>query len=180
MSNRPDNQRPYVTPTPANEERRITDIRERSGTHTEHLLDSRGRGYLTDMQGNVGPLMLFSVAMLVTVYRIVMGTPFPVALAIIGFVSASGAFALSIVKSVLQYRTAALLDYVDEAKFRRMSIWMHTIEAFFIIAWLNWLTDLLPLSSAISGSITFAAIAIAVAVRVWRARLSRRRQLWER
>lgn len=77
---------------------------------------TRGRGYLGDMQGFALPFALVMTAVFVTVMRIFIGTPFPTALIIIGTIAAIGALGFGIFLSYLFVQNADEVDYVDAAK----------------------------------------------------------------
>lgn len=141
---------------------------------------TRGAGYLGDMQGFALPFALLMITVFVSVMRIWIGAEFPIALVIIGGISALATLGFGIFLSYLFVRNATEVDYIDAIKVKRISTYLHTAEALLIIVWFNWLTSLIPVTGAISGPI-FITLAIAViTLRIIRRRQTRRRHLWER
>ena len=172
--------RSYVRPTTPNESRRLTDIGGKSGHHAVIVGQTRGAGYLGDMQGFALPFALLMIAVFVSVMRIWIGADFPIALVVIGGISAFATLGFGIFLSYLFVRNAAEVDYIDANTVKRISTYLHIAEAMLVIVWFNWLTSLIPITGAISGPV-FTALAIAViTLRVIRRRQTRRRHLWER
>ena len=132
------------------------------------------------MQGFALPFALTMIAVFVSVFRIWMGPDFPVPLSVIGGVSAMLALAFGVFLSVVNIRNAAVVDYIEQAKVKRASIYLHISELVLLIVWLNWLTAAIAVSGAISAPLILAAATANMLFRIRRARLTRRRQLWER
>ncbi len=172
------NTRPHVRPTIANESRRLTDIGGKSGHHAVIVGQTRGAGYLGDMQGFALPFALLMITVFVSVMRIWIGAEFPIALVVIGGISALATLGFGIFLSYLFVRNAAEVDYIDTTKVKRVSVYLHIAEALLIIVWFNWLTTLIDLSGAISGPIFLMFAISVIALRV--IRQTRRRHLWER
>ncbi len=180
MPNGRQSQRSYVRPSKPNESRRLTDIGGKSGHHAVIVAQTRGRGYLGDMQGFALPFALMMTAVFVTVMRIFIGAPFPTALIIIGTIAAVGALGFGIFLSYLFVHNADEVDYIEAAKVKRVSIYLHIAEALLLAIWLNWLTTLVDLTGALSGPAFVIAATTVIVLRIIRRRLTRRRQLWER
>ncbi len=178
--NTDNNPRPHIRPTTANESRRLTDIGGKSGHHAVIVGQTRGAGYLGDMQGFALPFALFMIVVFVSVMRIWIGGEFPTALIIIGGVAAVGNLGFGIFLSYLFVRNAAGVDYIDAAKVKRVSTYLHVAEAMLVIVWFNWLTSIIELSGTITGPIFMTLFLAIAALRVIRRRQTRRRQLWER
>ncbi len=178
--NTDNNSRPHIRTSAPNESRRLTDIGGKSGHHAVIVGQTRGAGYLGDMQGFALPFALFMIVVFVSVMRIWIGGEFPTALIIIGGVSAVGNLGFGIFLSYLFVRNAAEVDYIDAAKVKRVSVYLHIAEALLVIVWFNWLTSLVPITGAISGPIFIALTIAAITFRVIRRRQTRRRHLWER
>ena len=172
--------KPYVRPSNAGESKRLTDIGGRSGHHAVIIGNARGVGYLGDMQGFALPFALTVIAVIVSVFRIWLGPDFPFALSMIGGASALLAIGFGVFLSVVITRNAAVVDYIDQAKVKRASIYLHISELVLLIVWLNWLTAAIAVSGAISAPLILAAATANMLFRIRRARLTRRRQLWER
>ena len=132
------------------------------------------------MLGFALPFVFVVVAGAVTVFRIFLGLPFPPPLAIIGALSAVGALAFGVFFSYLRLRSVANLDYVDPTQFKNVSIYLHVFETIFIVLWLNWITGMITVPGMIAGPIFLVALIAIVTLRVRRARMIRRRQLWEK
>ena len=141
---------------------------------------TRGPGYLGDMQGFALPFALLMIAMFVSVMRIWIGVDFPMPLVIIGGFSALATLGFGIFLSYLIVRNAAAVDYIDAAKVRQVSIYSHIIEFFLIVVWFNWIMTFIDLSGSISGPIFLVLAASLITLRVIRRRQTRRRHLWER
>ena len=88
--NTDNNSRPHIRTSAPNESRRLTDIGGKSGHHAVIVGQTRGAGYLGDMQGFALPFVLFMIVVFVSVMRIWIGGEFPTALIVIGGVSAVG------------------------------------------------------------------------------------------
>ena len=141
---------------------------------------TRGAGYLGDMQGFALPFALLMITVFVSVMRIWIGADFPIPLVVIGAISALATLGFGIFLSYLFVRNAADVDYIDANKVKRTSTYLHIAESTLVIVWFNWLTSLIPITGAISGPI-FITLAIAViTLRIIRRRQTRRRHLWER
>ena len=160
-----------------NESNRLTDIGGKSGHHAVIIGQTRGAGYLGDMQGFALP---FALTVIVSVFRIWLGPDFPFALSMIGGGSALLAIGFGVFLSVVTTRNAAAVDYIDQAKVKRASIYLHISELVLLIVWLNWLTAAITVSGAISAPLILAAATANMPFRIRRARLTRRWQLWER
>ena len=172
--------RPHIRQSAANESRRLTDIGGKSGHHAVIVGQTRGAGYLGDMQGFALPFALLMITVFVSVMRIWIGVEFPIALVVIGGISALATLGFGIFLSYLFFRNAAEVDYIDATKVKRVSVYLHIAEALLIMMWFNWLTTLIYLSGAITGPL-FLVIAITViTLRVIRRRQTRRGHLWER
>ena len=171
---------PHIRTSAPNESRRLTDIGGKSGHHAVIVGQTRGAGYLGDMQGFALPFALFMIVAFVSVMRIWIGGEFPAALIIIGGVAALGALSFGIFLSYLFVRNASDVDYIDATKVKRVSTCLHIAEAMLVIVWFNWLTSIIELSGTISGPIFMTLALAVVALRVMRRRQTRRRQLWER
>ena len=180
MNDPRENQKPHIRSTPGNESRRLTDIGGKSGHHAVIVAQTRGAGYLGDMQGFALPFALFMIAVFVSVMRIWIGPEFPAALTIIGGISAFLALAFAIFLSYLIVRNAADIDYIDAAKVKRVSIYLHVAETLLLVVWLNWLTSVTDLSGAISGPIFLVLATSVISLRIARRNQTRRRHLWER
>ena len=178
--NTDNNPRPHIRTSAPNESRRLTDIGGKSGHHAVIIGQTRGAGYLGDMQGFALPFALFMIVVFVSVMRIWIDGEFPTALIVIGAVAAIGALSFGIFLSYLFVRNAADVDYIDATKVKRISTYLHIAEAMLIIVWFNWLTSLIPITGAISGPIFIILSLAVITLRVIRRRQTRRRQLWER
>lgn len=173
-------QRPHVRPPQAQHQRRVTDIRETSGRHAAEVSQTAGGGYLTDMQGFALPLIFVMIVLMVTAFKILLSEPFPPPLAIFGLIGAIGALGSGVFLSYLGLRRAQTVDYIDVMKLKRTSVAMHIVELVLIVVWLNWLTNAITLTGAISAPVFLATLVLALALRIRRGRLTRRRHLWER
>ena len=180
MNNSRENQRPHIRPTPGNESRRLTDIGGKSGHHAVIVAQTRGAGYLGDMQGFALPLIFVMIVLMVSVFRIFLPDPFPLPLAVIGLLAAISALASSVFLSYLGLRRARTVDYIDVPRLKRTSMFLHMVEAALIVVWLNWLIEIVAVTGGISGPIFLIALFMIIALRIRRGRLTRRRQLWER
>ena len=136
-------------------------------------------GYLGDMQGFALPFALTVIAVIVSVFRIWLGPDFPFALSMNPGGSALLAIGFGVFLSVVMTRNAAAVDYIEQAKVKRASIYLQISELVLLIVWLNWLTAAIAVSGAISAPLILAAATANMLFRR-RARLTRRRQLWER
>lgn len=172
--------RPHIRQPAANESRRLTDIGGKSGHHAVIVGQTRGAGYLGDMQGFALPFALLMIAVFVSVMRIWIGAEFPIALVAIGAISALATLGFGIFLSYLIVRNAAEVDYIDATKVKRISTYLHTTESLLTIMWFNWLTTLIDLSGAITGPIFLMLAITVITLRVIRRRQTRRRHLWER
>lgn len=132
------------------------------------------------MQGFALPFVMVMIAVFVSVMRIWLGTDFPLPLTIAGAISACAALGFGIFLSSLIVRNARDADYIDAAKVKRVSTYLHIAEAMIFVVWLNWLTNLIPVTGAVSGPIFLLLIAAVIIFRAVRRRQTRRRQLWER
>lgn len=101
-------------------------------------------------------------------------------LAVLGGLSAFIALTFGIFLRYLIIRNAATLDYIDAAKVKRVSVYLHIAEAILLVVWLNWLMNVIGEHGSVSGSMFLAAAASIVALRIIRRRQTRRRQLWEK
>ena len=173
-------QRPYVRPDPGRQTRRVSDIRESSGRHAAEVSAASGGGYLSDMQVFALPFALVVVMGMVSAFRIWIGPDFPLPLFVIGAVCALSTLGFGIFVSFTISRKSESLDYVDAPKVNRVSTAIHVVEAMVIVVWLNWLATIIDLSGAISGPAFVSLIVADLVLRITRARLTRRRQLWER
>ena len=180
MSTDQEPQRSYVRPTTPNESRRLTDIGGKSGHHAVIISQTRGTGYLGDMQGFALPFALSMITVFVSVMRIWIGADFPNPLVIIGGISTFATLGFGIFLSYLIVRNAAAVNYINAAQVKRVSIYLHIVEFSLIIVWLNWITTLIHLSGAITGPIFLILAVSVIALRVIRRRQTRRRHLWER
>ena len=169
-----------MRPSTGQHPRRLTDIREASGRHAVEVGETTGGGYLTDIQGFALPLIFMTIVLMVTAFRIFLPDPFPFALAVIGLVAAIGALGSGVFLSYLALSRARTVDYIDVPKLKRTSVFLHIVEAVLIVAWLNWLIEIIAVTGAISGPIFLIALIMIIALRIRRGRLTRRRQLWER
>ena len=141
---------------------------------------TRGAGYLGDMQGFALPFTLLMIAVFVSVMRIWIGAEFPIALVVIGGISALATLGFGIFLSYLFVRNAAEVDYIDANKVKRISTYLHIAEALLILVWFNWITTLVDLSGAISGPLLLVLAITVITLRVIRRRQTRSRHLWER
>ena len=132
------------------------------------------------MQGFALPFTLLMIAVFVSVMRIWIGAEFPIALVVIGGISALATLGFGIFLSYLFVRNAAEVDYIDAKKVKRISTYLHIAEALLIIVWFNWLTTLVDLSGAISGPLFLVLALTVITLRVPRRHQTRRRHLWER
>ena len=141
---------------------------------------TRGAGYLGDMQGFALPFTLLMIAVFVSVMRIWIGAEFPIALVVIGGISALTTLGFGIFLSYLYVRNATEVDYIDATRVKRLSTYLHIAEALLIIVWFNWITTMVDLSGAISGPLFLVLAITVITLRVIRRHQTRRRHLWER
>ena len=172
--------RPHVRPSTGQHPRRITDIRESSGRHAVEVGQVTGSGYLTDMQGFALPLIFVMIVLMVSGFRILLPEPFPMPLALIGIFAAVGALGSSAFLTYLGLQRARTVDYIDVQKLKRVSIYLHVAEFVLIVAWFNWLIEIIAVSGAVSGPLILSTLVAIIVLRIRRGRLTRRRQLWER
>ena len=100
------------------------------------------------MQGFALPFALFMIVVFVSVMRIWIGGEFPAALIVIGVVASLGALSFGVFLSYLFVRNAAGVDYIDAAKVKRVSTYLHVAEGLLVIVWFNWLTSIIERDQA--------------------------------
>ena len=173
-------EKPYVSPSKTGESRRLTDIGGKSGHHAVIIGQARGAGYLGDMQGFALPFALVVIAAMVSALRILLGPEFPLPLTLIGGIAALLSVTFGVFLSFVKARESESVNYIDTAKLKRVSIYLHVVETLFLVIWLNWLTSTMSVSGAVTGLTILTLVISALTLRIWRGRITRRRQLWER